>query len=278
MYYFKIPHSALLVEHEDCTIDVFMKMRFSNLKATVKFHAPSKWYATEIKLNTKLRLIEIAHAEFEKLLNKDFCDYKIIDFDNADIELYHGTDAKMIRMTKEERQVHKSYCNHAIEYLYPKFKEKYYNGLFWKVDITSFDTETAEGIEEALNKYCFMSNGSDFFQYPDGILYLTSLFGNAKTYAKDSFAGGELGYIAYFMCKAAAGLFFDLKPDGITANAIEYVLEFGNKKREPVVIPVTGLNLGFLKTENDESIFITNQNYRYSGPLELDLSNATYLD
>ena len=282
MRYYKLRSTALLAEYDDCTMDIFLRMYFSNQKSNVKFQAP-KWYSTEIKENSELNLKEITKNEYEQLLNKDFNDYRTIDFDNADIELYHGTDAKMIRMSKDERQMHKSYCEQAIEYLYPLFKAKFYNGYsgdYWgDIDKASLDKETAHYIKDVLDCYRSMLRGNIFFQYPDGVLFLTSDSTTAEDYARRNFAGGEFGYLAYFMCKAASILFPDIKPDKESSYAIKHVLEFGNKKREPIVIPVTNINLEFFRNEAGQSILEYDYGrYRYSGPIELDLSKATFRD
>lgn len=275
MNYYNISDcSALMAVHEDGTVDVLLEMGFSNIMSNaVKFHAP-EWYALEIKQNPKLEVEEINKDEFEQLLNEYFKNYKIIDFDAADIELYHGTDAKNILMSKEERLAHRTYCIRAIEYLYELFYEKYYDkelGLFLIVD-NGFDDETEYEMIKSidggpLKRWQRYKNNHSLYDYPDNVIYLTYDDKTAYGYAKQSFAGGEIGYNAYIICKAAAILFPDLKPDKETAAAIEHVLEFGNQKREPVVLTARNIEIKYLKDENGESILNGNSiNYRYISP------------
>lgn len=264
MNYFKVRSFSFLAEHDDGTVDVYLKIGFSN---AVKFHAP-EWYATEIKQNPELNLKKISKDEFEQLLNEESREYKNIDFDEADIELYHGTDAKMIRMSKEERQEHRTYCKQAIEYLYPVFKANYYDGnsgYYWgDIDKTNLDKETAYYLKDVLDCYRRMLNDHPLYQYPEDVIFLTSNPANAEGYAKRSFAGGEFGYIAYYMCKAANMLFPDLKPDKETSSAIKYVLEFGNKEREPKIMTVKNFEIKLLKDENGGSILDSvNDSFRY---------------
>ncbi len=265
MNFFKVrTSSTLLAEYDDGTVDVYLKIGFFN---PVKFHAPES-YATEIKKDLDLEWVEINKTEFEQLLNKQFSEYKIIDFDEADIELYHGTDAKMIRMSKEQWQAHKSYCKQAIEYLYPIFKAKFYDGNsgdYWgSIYKTSLDKETTENLIKALNSYRRMLLDHPLYQYPEGVIYLTPNRQEAIAYAEKSFAGGEFGHIAYYLCKAANMLFPDLKPDKETSSAIKYVLEFGNKEREPKIMTVRNFEIKLLKDENGGSILgHSNNGYRY---------------
>lgn len=266
MNFFKVrTFGPLLAEYDDGTVDVYLKIGSLN---AVKFHAPES-YATEIKKDLELKLVKINKDEFEQLLNNHFSEYKIIDFDEADIELYHGTDAKMIRMSKEQRQAHKSYCKQAIEFLYPIYKAKFYDGNsgdYWgSIYKTSLDKETTENLIKALNCYRKMLIDHPLYQYPEGVIFLTHNYHEAEVYAEKSFAGGEFGHIAYYMCKAANILFPDLEPDKETSSAIKYVLEFGNKEREPVVKTVKNFKIKLLKDENGGSILghSSNNGFRY---------------
>lgn len=276
MKYYEHP-SLIAKQNDDETLEVFCSS-FMDL-SDVKFIAP-KWYADELMP----LLEEISKERFDICYSEDNCDKcTTIDIGNIDIELYHGTDAKIVRMTEEERKMHKSYCKRAIEYLYPLFKEKYYfDSLYFEVDKTNLDKETAHYIDDCLHCYRSMLWGNGFFQYPDNVVYLTSLYKNAKDYAYRNFAGGELGYLAYYMCKAAQSVELPgFDPNSETATAIQYVMALGEQKREPIIFRLKvnqDLDLMYLRRENGEILIGTHeQGFRYIGPIKLDLASAEYL-
>ena len=110
--------------------------------------------------------------------------------------LYHGTDAKMVRMTEKERQAFFESCSAVIEILAPilpkyelkKLLELSETGEFWY-----------QGIQDTIRCVSSMEAGDKRFQY--GNLYLTTNGCNAEHYARNAFAGGEFGRHAWCLAK-----------------------------------------------------------------------------
>lgn len=226
---------------------------------------------------------EISKDIFELSIEEDHIpldEYIPLNFNEPTIVLYHGTDAKMGRMSAEERLSYKSCCKDVINYLYPLFEEKYYRPEWnqFCVDEGVLDTETRHYIDHEVLDNCRSSiKGSPLFQYPDNVLYFSTDHHLASQYARDGFAGGELGMKAFFMCKAAIEINFpDFNPDRETAIAIQRVLEFGEQKREPVIFTMKNPNLLYLRQEGG-GLGFRGWCFRYIGPIELDLSTAEFL-
>lgn len=272
----------LLVQEKDNSYFVYSDRSdvFSNLaQKPISFFAPL-WYIEQIKPY----LVEVSIEEFNETLNdKDkFEGCETIDIEKYDYptKLLHGTDAKIIRMSDEDRKSYRSCCEKAIKYLYSYYEQNFcfgYNRNF-RVEIEDIDEETKSNVENALKNYQRMLDGRKLWQYPDGTIYFTTVGKNAKDYAYQSFAGGEFGYIAYYLCKAALCKGFpELHPDKETQYAIQRVLEFGGQKREPIcfIIESHELDLRYLRSETGDLLSSRlEQNFRYSGSIKLDLSTT----
>ena len=89
-------------------------------------------------------------------------------------------------------------------------------------------------------------NGSQYYQYGD--LYLTGDKNKARRYALSSFAGGEIGLIAYRLIQGAEILGWDsCNNDESLKKTIESIKSFAEAQAIPVVIPISDLSLdGFL--------------------------------
>lgn len=242
---------------------------------TIKFDAPL-WYIEQIKP----LLEEIKGDEFEQILSKDIGEYETIDIENYEFPpLYHGTDAKIIRMSEQERESYRTCCESVIKNLFPYYEQNYCFGVNrnFRVEINGLDDETKRNIEQALRLCDKMLHGNQLYQYPKGVIYLTNVGINLQGYAKKAFAGGELGFIAYYMCKVALNSgFLAFYRDNKIESAIQRVIEFGEKKREPVVIEIkyTDIDIKYLRSEAGDLITHgLEQSFRYSGPIKLDLSN-----
>lgn len=115
--------------------------------------------------------------------------------------LYHGTDARILAMTSEEKDEWKKIFFELADILRPYYPEVYHLDIFKK----SFENGNREDIFlnlwNAISRYDAMKNGSKQYQY--GEIYLTNGFDRAKSYAYGSFAFGEVGLNAYRMLEAA---------------------------------------------------------------------------
>lgn len=187
--------------------------------------------------------------------------------------LYHGTDARMLTMSKDERMEYLTLVDKAIaamwEFLAPldewemyEFKgprgDKRYSTR-WVVEkykdefIKAGKNNLYTNFTEKLSMQGRRVNGSELYQYGD--LYLAASYNTAKDYAARSFAGGELGLIAY---RLAEGLVFLNFPDWHPTPEIEYainrILEFGEGgKEDPVIVTLEGIDPEDLVMDNGSS-------------------------
>ena len=206
--------------------------------------------------------------------------------------LFHGTDARVIRMTESERVHFFGNCKVVIDYLW-----KFYRPLFLCSDGQTRKIEEYKDLFVIQNKqYVYdnlleklwmvdmWKNGNQQYQYGD--LYLTSSRIKAENYARRSFAGGELGLIAYRMISALEVLSFDnLYSDQNISSVIQMIKSFAEDEvaKSPVVVKAYNLEPKCLLTDegkiidwesSDSHIF---QDYRYTQKVKLDLKYADYL-
>ena len=216
--------------------------------------------------------------------------------------LYHGTDARIVSMTKDERNNFLSKTDLIISRLWDVFKPYYtefvprrivrhgevidtfmrsieqYKDDFYKIGKSYVYVNLTEKLSMLEARY----DGSGFYQY--GSLYLAAVEDTAKDYARRSFAGGELGLIAYRLIEAMDVLQFpEWKPDTETKGLIEEFMDFAAEgKEDPVVITIAGIDSDDLLTETGGSIsgaldflekfgYLPDFKFRYKG--ELDLSS-----
>ena len=113
--------------------------------------------------------------------------------------LFHGTDLRFVSLSEEHRKMYNDICHLFINILYsvyqPFFKSK---ERFLREDIRNANPELAKNIDEAIANLSLMTM-SEEWQYGD--FYLTSKKMNAKLYALQAFAGGEIGFTAYHLIK-----------------------------------------------------------------------------
>ena len=216
--------------------------------------------------------------------------------------LYHGTDARIVSMTKDARSGFLSKTDLIISKLWDVFKPYYteyvprrlvrhgevintymrsieqYKDHFENIGKTNLYGNMMEKFSMLEARY----NGSGFYQY--GSLYLAAVDETAKKYARRSFAGGELGLIAYRLIEAIDILQFpEWKPDTETQGLINEFMDFSAEdKADPVVITIDGIDSDNLLTETGDDItmvldfvkkfgFLPDFKFRYNG--ELDLSS-----
>lgn len=270
-YYKQQGYGAIAIQLDDSSLEVYTLDGY-------KFTSP-QWYSKEFFP----MLEEISQEDFEdkrenilenSLNNKD--EFKIIDIDRLQVPtLYHGTDKKMLRMTEEERNSYKSLCLQVIDYFYPIFKSLFYHDTAWNLDQIGLDTKTERKLYDVIGRISCFKNEAPRYQYPDNIFYLSSWERYAYGYAKDSFAGGEIGANAFYLCLAATHAFkHNMVFDKDIETAVKKILEFGNKEKEPIVIPFDNLKVEYLRDEAGYLLTqfdFSNLSFRYLAPLHFKI-------
>ena len=215
--------------------------------------------------------------------------------------LYHGTDARFVRMSKEERMEYLNKCNKVIDYLWGLFQPLWTTTVIVEISLPNGEkgyipqrkieiiankfTSKEERIVkcnffESLSRVEAWKKGNTQYQYGD--LYLTSLRKTALNYARRAFAGGETGLNAYRLIECAELLQIDgwNKNDDINKTIIDIKQTIGTADNdEPVVITVTDIDFDKLYADTGNSLDanISQQLFRYVGEYSLDLKNAFYL-
>ena len=192
--------------------------------------------------------------------------------------LYHGTDARIIRMTEEERNLYIDTCHIVVNYLWSFFKPLFKDNKLgqYKEILSSEETPYLYlNVSEKLSMVDMMLNGRQQYQYGD--LYLTSRDFSATSYSRSSFAGGEIGLIAFRMIEAAEIIGFEGLYDNTDAiAAIETVKKFALDESEPVVLKVRDLAPEYLQEDTGiaidwSSIKVIPQLFRYKKKTVLEL-------
>jgi len=218
-----------------------------------------------------------------------------------DITLYHGTDARILSMSKEERLQYKKECDLIIDTLYPFFQPL----LKWEKTEIKVDGKTIFGYEyplklkygKILNEkggmYMYQNlseklamidcrnNNAGLYQYEN--LYLCSSKLTAASYATSSFAGGEMGLIAYRLIQGADIINFEnFCPNSNIQSIMNKIREFAKEGNEkPAIVTIENIDVDYLSFEDGKPIEKDNfaewleprrkrqLKFRYTKPLEL---------
>ena len=222
------------------------------------------------------------------------------------IPLYHGTDRRMVLMSKEEREKYLKSCMSMIahlrniltpylgceqiehvrcgvkmyisEYKIMRFKslmEERGGKEFW----TNF-FQTLLLLEAVLNKE--ENNSCMNFKYGD--LYLIGDKNKAINYARSAFAGGEQGLFAYHLIQGTEILgMLHLDSPEIEQNIITIKM-FAESEPQPVVLQVSNIDYDCLLLESgkpvdiDEEFLLKGFSYRYTKPYQLNLDDEVSLE
>lgn len=187
------------------------------------------------------------------------------------LTLYHGTDARLLRMSREERDGYFKDVDVAQSFLWRVL------GHYWTTKVrkelrcpdgsvmgytttclldSHKATFQAAGKEELYNKFLdalmkveSRKNGSELYQYD--CLYVTSSKMKAAGFARDAFAGGERGSLVYWLIKGGEFLHpADWTPNQDELNAFERITSFGEESyREPVIVIIDGVEPAYLLSE-----------------------------
>jgi hypothetical protein len=193
--------------------------------------------------------------------------------------LFHGSDAKIIRMTEDERLSYFADCKKAIDYLWP-FYEK-----LMKEDFCFFKLKEKKGEEYGdlislaySDALAIQGYKRGHGQYEYGAFYL-AYYNKACHYAERAYAGGEFARFTHTLITAADVIGFDnWQPDANTRKCFEKVIKMANAPKEPVVFRFAfeDLDIDYLRDERGERIdwFHAIDSFRYLKPLTLELSKA----
>lgn len=217
------------------------------------------------------------------------------------IALYHGTDARILSMSKEERLQYKKECDLIIDTLYPFFQPL----LKWEKTEIKVDGKTIFGYEyplklkygKILNEkggmYMYQNlfeklamidcrnNNAGLYQYEN--LYLCSSKLTAANYASKSYAGGEMGLIAYRLIQGADIINFEnFRPNSNIKSIMDRIREFAKEGNEkPAIVTIENIDVDYLSFEDGKPIEKDNfaewleprrkrqLKFRYTKPLEL---------
>lgn len=190
------------------------------------------------------------------------------------VELYHGSDARIIEMTKEERGQYKNDCDLIVNSLFPLFKplmsyekvERILNGEKIYVYETPLKLRYQNLLNEKGGQHMYINlfekltmidarnNGSELYQYND--LYLCASKLTAINYARRSYAGGETGLNAYRLIQGAEIIGFEnMYADPNVKRAAERIKEFAKEGNErPVIITIDDIDPCFLFYEDGKPI------------------------
>ena len=179
------------------------------------------------------------------------------------ITLYHGTDARIIEMTNEERRQYLDDCNLVIDNLHPLFKpllvwekvEQVVNGEKRYIYEYPLKLKYEKILNEKYGPYMYLNllekigmldarnNDSGFYQYKD--FYLCALKSTAMRYAQRSYAGGETGLNAYRLIQGFDVIFsgkHDL--DGDVMSAMDKIRDFAKEGNErPAIVTVEDIDI-----------------------------------
>lgn len=166
--------------------------------------------------------------------------------------LYHGTDARILAMTAEEKEDWKNICLELSDNLRRYYPDMYYLDIFKSIFEKEDRKDIYLNLSEAIGRYDAMKNGSAKYQY--GSIYLTNGLDRAKSYAYRSFAFGEVGLNAYRMLEAAKflGLTFDSRTR--EASLSNQLWTFTHDNPQPIVLTFHHVSSDDLLLDNGKEL------------------------
>lgn len=197
--------------------------------------------------------------------------------------MYHGTDARIVRMSNEKITKLKEQCTEALHYMWSFFKPLYDKDRETLMRSLDFDNrpEVYYKLMDKLHCCSAMHNGREEYQYE--ALYLTNSIERAKGYARRAYAFGEIGEVTYIMYKAAMKIkFSDWNPTEAVSNTLNFIKDFAEEDSEPVVIKVENLDPLYFEKDNGGLVcqdildFEPGEmfSFRYVRTIELNLNDA----
>lgn len=192
---------------------------------------------------------------------------------------YHGTDAKALKMSKEQRDIFRNVCNTVADYYWDYFTEyrKKRNILSLRKKLTDPKLPYLfENFQNALKITDKLKSGDKSYEL--GALYVTNKDYLAVSYSSRAFAFGETGLRAYRFVVAAKKLGIYDNLDGTIKQYADFVYRFGEMKEEPVVCTLLDITPSMLLTETGKEVtednIMQHQSFRLKKGYELSPSTA----
>ena len=176
------------------------------------------------------------------------------------IPLYHGTDKKLLSLTKEQRDSLKKSAFTVIHYYYKLYNEKSFElhtVAPWenqKMDNNRKNQQKKLGeyyhtTWDAYTVACLLNKPN--YQYD--AFYLTGDYDKACRYARHSTYFGEIGYVVFRLWNGANLLGY--KTDNLLIQEeLKNLQNIWNQKGEPVLIRFDNIEQEFLLTEKCNEI------------------------
>ncbi len=174
---------------------------------------------------------------------------------------YHGTDARTLAMSAEERDSFKKYCKEVAKGLRPYFPESCKLDLFKD----HLDKDLYLNLGNALDVIDADANGNFSYQHDD--FYLTITYEKARNYAYRSSAFGEIGLVAYRLIDAARKMGLkNIGPYSIN-DYYKRIISFAESEPRPIVLTFKGLDISLMETENGKAY---DDCFRYKGNINVN--------
>lgn len=194
---------------------------------------------------------------------------------------FHGTDFRILRMTKEERLGYKAGALEIAGYFWSFFAPHMKTGLrdFHSILSRHPEPHFLHNLLVALECYRLHKAGDPQYQYEDNCIYITSNAEKASDYANNAFAGGEAAKSAFRMVQALT----ILRPNILSDNPgiikkMEHLLSFGQAPAQPCVCWIRDIDSAYLQNDfgepYDPKTPLLFQNARYNKAVTLDPANA----
>lgn len=203
--------------------------------------------------------------------------------------LYHGTDARIVRMTPEERSRHIDDCKRIIDFLWPFYEPFAFTGEKHGelLSLLDHDEQADFQVTSVLRNIKGYKAGDSQWQYQKDCLYLTSFENNAEAFARNSFAGGEIGKFSFTLLRYLPKMkFAGFEPDAKTLESIKRISNFACSTPEPIVFEFNDLDPNDMVDDKEQKVQphedpLINQiifrAVRYLKPIELDLDTARHI-
>ena len=186
--------------------------------------------------------------------------------------LFHGTDAKILRMPAEEIKAFRKSIVSVLEYLWqfyePYTKEHQHtefnprtkrnvlvDDIEYLKPVLDYDKNSSlyENVQYAIFINSRRIEGKKQWQYDD--LCVTNWEPLAWNYAKRSYCFGEIGLVTYQLIKGAKAINFKgWNPNPEINRYIEEITAFAESEPEPVVIEINDWNITDVRDEGGECL------------------------
>lgn len=238
----------------------------------------------QLKYAKRMKEIHDARIEEEKKNEEYYKQLLENDPHTLPFLLFHGTDAKMVGLSKKDRDALFKIFRNVIDTLWPSFEpiidRLIATGLPRPVGValTESEEEAYRRIMSDLTILNMYKSGNQMYAYGD--FYLDIFLEQTIGYAKLAAHGGELGRLAHSILEGAKILGFDIMSIGgeeFHRNA-GTVLQIAEMPAEPVVFAFKHLELEKLRNMQGGPVdWFETQHFRYLGEVELDREHATYV-